>query len=994
MGRINVKIILILCVVGLYSSLLSQESKEDPSIVKKALVEKQKQLKETFEKFVEKLGKVSKRLKGQNVEYARRIENAILFIKSEGVGSLFEQILSALAQDNIKISTAIESTNYLLEKLDRILEILENKMRREEMKKQMKELEKKSAALKDLIKEQERLMKERANISKDVKEMEDLKEALEKFITTQKSLKKLTDKNTETKKESKKIFELQKDLKKLADKHSRFNDELVKNMPEDSADLISMLNKLNELERKMNKSQKFMKAIKDLENKLSPNNKNNLEKEIDDLLNKANNIQKKLEEFKKDGNIPDNENVAKQLQKFAKEVANFQDKFLKYPFKTKRFNKLMETLFKSQSAFEFTSHLAEENLAGETTQEFQKAREYLAISKKLLKGLPEEVKQKSAKELGEKIHEQQKEAEQISKNAEDYLKNNKPADKDLEKGLKDLKSVPQDLESAKKNAELPEKIDTAQVDHEVAFNKVQNAISQIKKSLGGKQGGNKNEQLAREMDKLMKEAENMQNKLEEGLEDVMKEHEEDENMKDAIEEAKESFNRARKNIKKQAEDVHSGNNEQAALKDKEVKKDLKNTIGALENLRKMLSKIPKQNELAGAQEKLNKDFEQAMKNFEGSRNAGVQESSKKAQEASPHMKEASQHLKRNSNKNASAEQQRAIEKMQRALENLEKKMAEKQRELSEEDKKKLAKLAEEQKKLAQMTKQFATKEKKSKVKKEIEEAARQMAMAARAMRAGNQNEAKKRQDMAYKLLKKALQKLSENKLQYESEEALSQLEQMELTITEVYEAQKKVYEKTVEYYKRKTSERELSRQLLKDIKDLATAQQKIIPDAEFLVRGFREQGALVFVRIMEFVVADMQLSAKQLQNNDVGPYTQSIQEDILKNLETLLGSLKFEVRKLKMRSGGGGGGGGGQGRQPPKIPPLAEIKLIKAMEVNVKLKTEKLLEEAEKMFNNANEPKQRLEIWQKEFKQRLQKVIYDQEQVADLTEKVKARMQR
>lgn len=982
-----------------FSLLISQKEgineKTDNQLMKKAIVEKQKQLTEMFAKFTEKLERVAQKLKTQSVEYSRRIERAKELIKSDGIILIFEKIVSLLEED--KKSATLESMDYLMTKLDRIVEILENKMREEELKKQLEDMQKKSAQLKELREKQEKLIKDTKSINKNLKEMEEFKELLEKFINTQKSLKKITDKNIEAKKNNKKIFELLNKVKKLSNKHSELSDKLIKDMTQDSKNLITMLNKLSELERKMNKTQRYMKDIKDLENKLNPNNQNNnLEKEINDLLNKANNIQKKLDDFKKGGNIPDSENVAKQLQKFAQQVANFQSKFFKYTFKTKRFNKLMETIFKSQKAFEFASQLAEENLSGETAQEFEKAKKYLEVSKKILKDLPNEIKQKSTKELSNKIGEQKKEAEQLSKYAQDYIKDNKP-EKDLEKSLDDLKNVPNDLESAQKSAEDMKKMDDAQIDHETALNRVQNAISQIKKSLNNKQGDKRNDELAKEMDKLMKEAENLQNKVNKEIDEILEEHQEDEKMKDVADEAKENFNEARKGIKEQANEASIGNNEKAALKDKDVKKGLKKTEETLQNLHKMLAQVPKQKELSNAQDKLNKEFNEAMKNFDSSQNQDVKESSNKAQKAKPHMKDASENLKQNRNKNASSEQQKAIDKMQQALEKMQKKIAEGEKKISEEEKKNLEKLAEEQRKLAQMTKQFASKEKKdkqSKIKKELEEASKQMKSAFKAMRRGDQNEAKKRQDMAYKLLKKAEQKLNNSKLQYETQEALSQLEQMEVTITEVYETQKKIYEKTIESNKKKLSGSENPRQLLKDIKDIASEQEKLIPVAQFLVEGFTRQRAIVFVRIMEFVVADMQSALRQLKSSDVGSYTQSIQEDILKNLETLLGSLKFEVRKIKQRSGGGGGGRPGQQRRPPRIPPLAEIKLIKAMEVNIKLKTEKLLEESKRMFNNANEPKIRIEIWEKEFKQKLQKLMYDQDQVADLTEKIKVRLQQ
>ncbi len=974
------------------------DKKTDKTLTRKKAIEMQELIRDHFNKFMTKLEVVAKKLKIQNVEYARRLEIVKQFVKDSGVFSDLETILSALKRDDIKLFDALTAIDNFTKKLDEILGILENKLKQQDLQKKLEKIQNKIKQLQELEQKQKELIEKTKGINEDIKELENFKGQLGKFIKSQETLKKITDKNNRSSESEKDISTLLKKLKDLEKKHSDAYDNIMKSMPQKSQDLAIILNELIKLENKMNKTQKYSKALNDLESNLRPENKDNLESELEKLLKKADNIQDALNDFKKDGNIPYSEKVSKQLKKFVNQVANFQDKFLTYPFNTRRFNRFMETLLKSYQAFDISWQLAEENLANETASTWQKAKDYLSIAKKLLKNLDKDIKKNSMTKLAQDINKQKQKGEKISNFSQNYIKNNKP-EPNLAKSLDNLKNVPKDLEDAVKNLLDGGKIDSAQIDHQSAVDRVKNAIEQIKNALKWEKDGMKNEQLAKQMDKLLLETEKLNKEINDTLKDIKNKHRHNEEINEIAKDAEEAFKNAKRNIRKQADSVNTAHFERAIIPQRDVKKDLKETEKNLKDLKKALSGLnkEKQNQLSSAQEDLNKKFNEALQKFDNSQNQDAKQIANQAQNAKEPMKKASKNLKKGNYQHASQNQKKALDEMRKALNELEKKLNKARKNLSEKEKKEIGKIAKEQKKLAEMTKQFARKQKdkKSKIKKDLEEAQKAMTGAARALRQGNQTAARKKQDIAYNFLKKALGKLNNNKLQYETQDAENQLEEMELTITEVYEEQEKIYEKTVSFNKKLLSG-EKTRQLLIDIKNLAKEQEKLLPKASFIKDGFIQQGAAVFTKVMEMVLNDMKLSYNQLVENNVGSYTQSIQEDILKNLETLLEHLKFEIRKIRMRSGGGGGVGGVQGQQPPKIPPLAEIKLLKTMQTNIKIKTEKLMEEVKKIFSNANvdTPKNRLEIWRKEFVEKIKKLSYEQDNLADLAEKVKARTEQ
>jgi hypothetical protein len=147
---------------------------------------------------------------------------------------------------------------------------------------------------------------------------------------------------------------------------------------------------------------------------------------------------------------------------------------------------------------------------------------------------------------------------------------------------------------------------------------------------------------------------------------------------------------------------------------------------------------------------------------------------------------------------------------------------------------------------------------------------------------------------------------------------------------------------------------------------------------ESLKKKVDEETAEVFSWVVQSVIDDMKIVIEQLRKQqDTGEYTQSIQKDIERKLKELVDSMKKERARRKQQGGGQGGGGGKM--KPRLIPRLAEIKMLKQMQINLKRKTEE--------FHRIN-IKKNIEGLDEIQKTILQRLGAEQGNLADLTQKL------
>ena len=126
-------------------------------------------------------------------------------------------------------------------------------------------------------------------------------------------------------------------------------------------------------------------------------------------------------------------------------------------------------------------------------------------------------------------------------------------------------------------------------------------------------------------------------------------------------------------------------------------------------------------------------------------------------------------------------------------------------------------------------------------------------------------------------------------------------------------------------------------------------------DLAFLTREMagilRDEGKFIFSKTLDMIRDDMHTVVEKLKNLDVGEETQIVEADILRDLQRLLHAVHIDLGTLRekyKRSGPGGSGGS----KPPKpgndrtenLPALAEVKLLRIMQLEVKFQTSQLAE--------------------------------------------------
>ena len=155
--------------------------------------------------------------------------------------------------------------------------------------------------------------------------------------------------------------------------------------------------------------------------------------------------------------------------------------------------------------------------------------------------------------------------------------------------------------------------------------------------------------------------------------------------------------------------------------------------------------------------------------------------------------------------------------------------------------------------------------------------------------------------------------------------------------------QKEVYEGTVRVDKSigENPDKKATRPEEQKSQQLADREGLIVQEATRTKNLVESEGsAVAFAEILTQVVDDMKLVQKSLNKTDVGLFTQKVELDIIQTLEEMIEALKKAQQDMKKQQQGGGGGGGGQPGAQKLIDILAELKLIRSMQIKVNKRTE------------------------------------------------------
>ena len=219
-------------------------------------------------------------------------------------------------------------------------------------------------------------------------------------------------------------------------------------------------------------------------------------------------------------------------------------------------------------------------------------------------------------------------------------------------------------------------------------------------------------------------------------------------------------------------------------------------------------------------------------------------------------------------------------------------------------------------------------------------AAKSMKQASQSLGQSKAGQAGKQQEEALEDLEKARRELSETIAEIEEtiqEEALIEIEAMLQTILQ---AQREINTETAQVADKHGAEGYLRPQRLR-LNGLAERQGQQAGQVGRIVDLLKKEGTtVVFPVMLEQIREDMTNVQSLLGKHQAGLLTQSIQDDIIKNLLELIDALQKEISRRN--SEGDQPPGDGDPGPSPLVPPVAELKLLRALQKRINERTVQL----------------------------------------------------
>ena len=227
----------------------------------------------------------------------------------------------------------------------------------------------------------------------------------------------------------------------------------------------------------------------------------------------------------------------------------------------------------------------------------------------------------------------------------------------------------------------------------------------------------------------------------------------------------------------------------------------------------------------------------------------------------------------------------------------------------------------------------------------VEAAAEKMREAQEKLEEAKRGEAKRPQDDALAHLEKAKRELEEILRQMREEEMEKTLALLEGRFRKMLEMQQVVFDATVGLNKKPKKERDRADEIEAD--RLARKEVKIIGEVDKAMVLLREDGTSVALPEAAMQLReDMEMVAERLTDAKVGKLTQDVESDIIEALKEIIAALEKARKDLKDGAPPPPPPGppSGEPGEPPLVDQLAELKMIRALQMRVNRRTEQYKE--------------------------------------------------
>jgi hypothetical protein len=232
-------------------------------------------------------------------------------------------------------------------------------------------------------------------------------------------------------------------------------------------------------------------------------------------------------------------------------------------------------------------------------------------------------------------------------------------------------------------------------------------------------------------------------------------------------------------------------------------------------------------------------------------------------------------------------------------------------------------------------------------KKRLKAAEERMRQAKIKLERANRKGATEDQKKAIEELELAKKELEEILRQLREEEIERMLAQLESRFRKMLEMQVQVHAGTMRLDRVPESARGRDDEI--EALRLSRKEKQIADECGKAIVLLKEEGsAVAFPEAAEQMQDDMIQVMHRLERAQVGKITQDTEVEIIRSLEEMIAALQKAQRDAQ--AGGGGGGGGGGDEDQPLVDKIAELKMIRALQMRVNLRTQryhKLLKDPE-----------------------------------------------
>jgi hypothetical protein len=165
--------------------------------------------------------------------------------------------------------------------------------------------------------------------------------------------------------------------------------------------------------------------------------------------------------------------------------------------------------------------------------------------------------------------------------------------------------------------------------------------------------------------------------------------------------------------------------------------------------------------------------------------------------------------------------------------------------------------------------------------------------------------------------------------------------------------QREVYDGTTRLDKVPVAERSHGHEI--ESGRLSSRERSIVRDVEEALRLLREEGSAVAMpEALQQVHDDMQQIEQRLGQGKTEVLTQAIETDVIKELEEIIDAFKKAKERAENKKKPPGPTPNGEPQDPPLIEKIAELKMIKSLQLRVNRRTEryaKLIEPGREQTN-------------------------------------------